>query len=188
MIRVLTQGIAVVCVSLAGVATGAAQSVRFGVGGGLTAPIDDYKDVDKTGWHAVVRADVAIPLSPVGVRVDGLYSRTTHKDINSQPVDGNTKVIGGLASLVWKIPTAVPLVKPYVLAGGGICNVKQTFPSSPGSSEVSETKFTWGAGLGASIGVGPVHAFVEGRYLSVQLSGTPAKFVPVTAGVTFGSK
>jgi opacity protein-like surface antigen len=174
--------------AVVGISRSAAQNVRLGVGGGLTAPQSDYKSVDKTGWHALVRADVAIPLSPVAVRVDGLYSQTSHQDINGSPVDGNTKIIGGLASLVWKIPTAAPMVKPYVLAGGGMSNFKQTFPSSPGTSQVSETKFTWAAGLGLSVGVGPVHGFVEGRYMSVQTSGTPSRFVPVTVGLTFGSK
>jgi opacity protein-like surface antigen len=188
MNRVLKLASVVAVASLARVATMAGQSVRFGVGGGITSPLSDYKQVDKTGWHALVRADFAIPLSPIGIRVDGLYSQTSHQDISGAPVNGNTKVIGGLASVVWKIPTAAPMVKPYVLAGGGVSNFKQTFPSSPGTSEVSETKLTWAAGLGLSVGVGPVHGFVEGRYMSVQTSGTPVKFVPVTVGLTFGSK
>lgn len=188
MNRVLQSVIAVAVVSVASVATVGAQNVRFGVGGGLTSPLSDYKNIDKTGWHGLVRADIGIPMSPVDVRIDGLYSQTSHKDVGGSPVDGNTKVIGGLVNLVYKIPVPAPMVKPYIVAGGGISNFKQTFPSSPGTSEVSETKFTWGAGAGLSVGVGPVHGFVEGRYMSVQLSGTPVKFVPVTVGLTFGAK
>jgi Outer membrane protein beta-barrel domain len=167
-----------------GAPTAAAQSVRFGVGGGATIPLSDYKNMDNTGWHALVKADIAIPLSPVGVRVDGLYAQTDHQ----APATGNTKLIGGLASVVYTIPTAAPIVKPYLLVGGGVYHVKQTFPSQPGTSEFSATKAAFAGGAGVSIGVGPVHAFAEARYTSVQTSGSALQFVPVTAGLSFGSK
>src|SRR5207244_3481855 len=83
------------------------------------SPLSDYKDVDKVGWHATVNATFAIPLSPVGIRVDGLYGQTSHKDIGTTPVDGKTKLIGGLANVVYKIPVPAPMVKPYLLGGVG---------------------------------------------------------------------
>jgi len=46
-------------------------------------------------------------------------------------------------------------------------------------------------GAGVSIGVGPVHAFVEARYMTVpssNVSGNATSFLPITAGLTFGSK
>jgi len=96
MNRVLQVALAVTLGSLAGVAA-AAQGARFGVGGGLLSPMGDYKDLDKTGWHGLVRVDLSIPMSPVGIRVDGLYGQTSHK----APFDGdgNSKGIGGLVSL-----------------------------------------------------------------------------------------
>src|SRR5712691_11937795 len=94
--RVCTAGplvLAVTLGSLAGVAATAAQGARFGVGGGLLSPLGDYKNLDKTGWHGLVRVDFSIPMSPVGIRVDGLYGQTSHK----APFDGdgNSKGIGG---------------------------------------------------------------------------------------------
>lgn len=182
MKRVLHLMIAVAVVSVASAATVAAQSVRFGVGGGLISPLSDYKDADKTGWHALASAEFGIPLSPVGIRVDGLYGQTKHQ----APLDndGNTKLMGALASLVWKIPVSAPLVKPYVLAGGGFYNVKITIPSQ--TVDTSESKFAYAFGAGLNVGVGPLHAFVEGRYVSIQTSGTSTKFIPVTVGLQFG--
>ena len=105
MNRVLQVVLAVTLASLAGVAAVAAQGARFGVGGGLLSPMGDYKDLDKTGWHGLVRVDCSIPMSPVGIRVDGLYGQTSHK----APLDGdgNSKGFGGLASLVWNIPVQI---------------------------------------------------------------------------------
>jgi hypothetical protein len=188
MKRLLQWLTAVVLVMLAGPSGATAQSAKFGLGGGLVVPTSDYNTIDKTGWHVLGKVDFGIPMSPIGVRVDAMYGQTSHKDQGGVAVPGNTKLAGGTAGVVWHIPTAVPGFKPYLLASGGVYNFKQTFPSSPGTSEVSETKFTWGAGVGVTIGVGPVHGFVEGRYMSIQTSATAVKFIPLTVGVTFGSK
>ncbi len=182
MNRVLQLTLAVGVVSLASVATVSAQGAHFGVGGGLTSPMSDYKDLDKTGWHGLVRADVSIPLSPVGIRVDGMYSQTSHQA--AVATDGNTKLIGGLASVVWKIPVPAPIVKPYLVAGGGFFNRKVTIPSQ--TVDTSESKFAYAFGGGVNVGVGPLHLFAEGRYVSIQTD--PAiKFIPLTVGVMFGA-
>jgi len=184
MNRVLQLAIALTVASVASVATAPAQGARFGLGGGLVAPLSDYKDLDKMGWHATANVEFAIPLSPVSVRVDGLYGQTSHKDISGTPITGNTKLIGGLANVVYKIPVPAPIVKPYLLAGGGVYNFHVTAPQA--SIDTSETKFTWDVGGGASFGAGPASFFVELRYVSIQTSGGSTKFVPITAGVTFG--
>ena len=180
MNRVLQVALAVTLGSLAGVAA-AAQGARFGVGGGLLSPSGDFKNLDKTGWHGLVRVDFSIPMSPVGIRVDGLYGQTSHKA--PYDGDGNSKGIGGLASLVWNIPVPALMVKPYVLAGGGFFNLKTTIPSL--SVDTSESKFAYGVGAGVTIGLGPVNFFVEGRYVSVQTDPS-TKFIPLTVGVLFG--
>src|SRR6266545_4706883 len=169
--------------SLGATAIVQAQSARFGIGAGLTAPTSDFGSLDKAGWHVLGKVDFKIPMSPVSVRLDGLYGQTSHDAVYS--TDGNTKLIGGLANVVWTLPVTAPMVKPYLLAGGGVYNVKTKAPSL--GVDTSETKFAFGAGVGASFGAGPVHFFVEGRYVSVRQSDFSRNFLPVTAGVTFGS-
>lgn len=188
MNRVVQGMLVVTLASLASVALVSAQSARFGVGGGLVAPLSDYKDADKAGWQATANVEFGIPLSPVGVRVDGLYGQTKHQDIGTSPVDGKTRLIGGLASVVWSVPIPAPMVKPYVLVGGGFYNVKITLPSAVPPVDNSESKFAYAFGGGLKVGVGPARFFVEGRYVSIQTSGVSTKFIPVTVGVTFGAK
>jgi opacity protein-like surface antigen len=183
MNRVLKVTIAVAVVSVASVTTVAAQSVRFGLGGGLILPMSDYKNLDKTGWHGLALVEFAVPMSPVSVRADVMYGQTSHKDTVGGAVAGNTKLIGGTADLVWHISGLVPGFKPYLLGGVGMYNVKAEYPPA---ASTSATKFTWGLGVGASVGVGPVHGFVEGRYMSVQGSAAALKFIPVTVGLQFG--
>ena len=175
MNRVLQLALAVTAASVAGGATVSAQSARFGLGGGLISPVSDYKNSDKTGWHVFGKVDIGIPMSPVGVRVDAMYGQTSQK----APSTGNTKLAGGTADLVWKIPTVVPGLKPYVVGGVGLYNVNR--------GGGSETKLAWGGGLGTSIDVGPIHGFAEARYISIQFTGGSLKFIPLTVGLSFGS-
>lgn len=175
MNRVFQLAIALGVSTFLGVPGGAAQSAHVSLGGGLTLPLRDYHTSDNTGWHVLGKVDIDIPESPIDVRVDAMYSQTSHKAVSG----GNTKLVGGTADLLYHISTAAPGVKPYIVGGAGVYNV------NAGSG--STTKFTWGAGLGASIGVGSIHAFAEARYISIHLPGTALRFVPVTGGLVFGS-
>src|SRR5207249_4258713 len=119
--------------------------------------------------------------SRVDIRVDALYGQTTHKDIGTTPVSGNTKLYGGLASVVYNIGPKL-MARPYILGGVGAYHVK----IDAAGTIVSETKLAFGLGGGLSVGMGQSHFFVEGRFVSIRESGGSTSFLPVTAGVTFG--
>ena len=167
----------VCCMALAGIAAAQAPSVRFGLGGGAIVPVGDYNKADKIGWHGLGMAQFGLPGSPVDIRVDAVYGQTTHKDIGTTPVSGNTKLYGGLASVVYNIGPKL-MARPYILGGVGAYHVK--------IDVVSETKFAFGLGGGVSVGMGQSHFFVEGRFVSIRESGGSTSFLPFTAGVTFG--
>jgi hypothetical protein len=78
MNRLQRLAIAAALVSVVSATTLTGQSARFGLGGGLISPMSDYKNLDKTGWHAMGNVEFAIPLSPVGVRVDAIYGQSSH--------------------------------------------------------------------------------------------------------------
>src|SRR3989441_8865779 len=137
--------LAVCCTALAGIAAAQAPSVRFGLGGGATAPVGDYKDADEIGWHGLGMVQLALPAVPLEIRVDGLYGRTTHKDISGTAVPGSTKLYGGLAHLVYSIgPDG--LMRPHVLRGIGIYHRPRHVPGSPGG----ETRVALGGGGGGA--------------------------------------
>ena len=175
MNRVRQIAAAVAVATVVSVSAGTAQSARFGLGGGVTLPLREYHTTDNAGWHLLGKVEIDIPESPIDVRVDGMYSRTGQK----APSTGNTTLAGGTADLLYHIPTSVPGLRPYVLGGAGAYNVDVNGGST--------TKFSWGAGLGASFEVGAIHAFAESRYISIHLPGTALRFVPITAGLVFGS-
>jgi opacity protein-like surface antigen len=164
-----------------------AQAYRFGIGGGVLLPMSDYKDVDKAGWVAGADATYWLTGMAVGIRVEGSYSQTTHKDILGVAVDGNSKILGGMADVVYAFGTSASQVRPYILGGIGVFNVKVTSPSF--AVDTSETKvgFGGGAGLALKLGTSGARVFVEGKFMSVSTSGSSTTFVPIRAGIRFGS-
>src|SRR5207302_10495247 len=106
-----------------------------------------------------------------------LYSLHHHLYLHSFPTRRSSDL---------KIPVPAPVVKPYLLAGGGVYNLKIKATSGSATIDTSETKFTWDFGGGATFGAGPASFFAEIRYVSIQESGGSTKFVPITVGVTFG--
>jgi len=75
-------------------------------------------------------------------------------------------------------------VKPYVLGGLGLSNVK----FSAGGTDQSETKvsFGFGAGVAFPLGTGGNRLFAETRYTSVSTSGSSVTFLPLVVGISFG--
>lgn len=167
--------------SLAGAGSLAAQGVRFGVGGGLLLPTGDYKNGDKAGFLAGADGTYWLAGQQIGIRLDASYSQTSEK---SGVLAHKTKMIGGLAEVVYAFMTPSDQVRPYVLGGVGLFNVKL----SAGGADTSETKVAFGGGAGVAfkIGAGSTRLFVEGRYTSVKAFDTTLPFLGVKAGVRFG--
>lgn len=150
------------------------EGIRFGVGGGLTLPMGTFGDFDKAGWNLVGLIQFPISQSPIHLRFDAMYGQTSHKS----PASGNTTLTGATADLLYHLGDRAAKVRPYVLGGLGFYNVDV--------GGTSESKLAFGFGGGILFGVGTMHAFLEGRYMSVQTSGSSTNFLPISVGVMFG--
>jgi hypothetical protein len=167
------------------VSTASAQDARFNVGAGWMLPTGDYWNKPNVyhesqsagaAWQLMGAVEVTIPRAPVGLRVDGMYGKIRRH--GSFDVNGSTKLNGGTADLVYRIGAPMVPVRLYLLAGLGYYSVDLGLGS--------ESNVGYNAGTGLSIGAGPTKVFVEGRYISVQTSGSAMNFFPVTAGLSFG--
>ncbi len=178
MKRMVLAVFAVMC--LAGVGSLSAQQFRYGVSGGLLMPMGDYKNADKAGFLVGVDGTYWLTGNQVGIRLDASYSTTSEK-ANVTP--HKTKMLGGMAEIVYAFMTPADPIRPYILGGAGVFNVKL----SAGGADTSETKFGFGggAGLAFKLGAGSTRLFVEGRYTSVKTFGVTLPFLGVKAGVRF---
>ncbi|MEP7087793.1 MAG: outer membrane beta-barrel protein [Gemmatimonadota bacterium] len=199
MKRILT-GAAVLGFSIFASATVSAQAmgemanktpVQFGVLGGATFPVSDYKSVLKTGWNAGAFVNLGIANWPVGVRIDGQWNQFAVKNLSGV----HFRDLHGTADLVANVGNG-KAVKFYVLGGVGVYNIKATGSNDGvdyGSSK-SATKFGLNGGAGFKFNVGSLSPFVEARYHYVFLNGNDfsnngsnPKFqmIPVSIGLSF---
>jgi len=184
MRKLLGSALVLAVLVFAGTAAAAAQSdVRFGLGAGVVIPMGDYSDDvawgDKLGFLFGAGASIGLGTAPVRIRVEGSYSQTAHDSAAWGGVDGNTKILGGMASVVYPFETAGK-VKPYVLAGIGYYSVKESI------LDESESGVGFGGGAGLMLAAGSANILLEVRYLTSKAGGLNFARLPIMVGVSFG--
>ncbi len=171
-------GLAILAVALCVVAARPAMAqgtLRYGVSAGLLMPTGTYNTNDKMGWVAGAGATYWLP-GNVGIRGDLSYSTTSHNASS-----GNTKIIGGMASVVYALMPASAPARLMVTGGVGYFNAKESVTST----SASKVGFGLGAAVAFKLGTGSTRLVVGSRYTSVS-TATKLTFVPITVGLTFG--
>lgn len=174
--------------------------LSFGLGGGVTVPVDDAKNAFDHGFngHGFVRLN--LPVFPIQPRLDFTFQKLDIKDISFvDPTlgaggtfnEGEQSVFSGLAQAQLALIKAGP-IQPYLVAGVGISSLKTKLEGEPGTDNVSEsaTKLTVNGGAGLNVKLGPVSGFVEGRLNNIVNDGELMDFkfvqlVPVSFGLVF---
>ena len=156
-----------------------AQGTTLGIGVGITNPMSDYGDKnvygDKMGFHFGVGGSFALGTAPVRLRVEGTYTQTSHQDAAG---GGNTKLMGGMVSVVYPFATAGK-IKPYILGGVGFYNIKESL------SDTSKTSVGFGGGAGIRFPMSSASLFVEARYLTAKAFDLTFAQLPITVGLSF---
>src|SRR5215211_1420641 len=160
-----------------------AQGAEFSLGGGVDLPLGDFDDVAKLGFHGLAGVSVVPTNWPVGIQVDGNYSRFS----DDTPFDVKFQLIYGTGNIVYKFKTSEDTrFRPYLIGGGGVYNFKVKGDDVPAGVDDSETKFGINAGAGFDFKAGSAGIFVEGRFHDVFTSGSNTTFIPFTVGVRLG--
>ena len=152
------------------------EGFRFGLGLGPSLPMGDLGDADKMGINILGIFETPLADSPLYLRVDGLYSSTSH-----DAVDGSTSILGGTVSALYHFSAPAAQARPYLLGGLGIYNVDFDLTGVD-----SETKIGFAFGGGVTFNIGGFNAFAEARFVSVQTSGSSTTLLPLTVGMMFG--
>lgn len=147
-------------------------------------PMGSYGDIDKLGWVAGAGGTYWLTGNSLGIQVDASYSQTAH-DANVTGFDGNSKIIGGLASLVYGLMPASAPARPFISGGVGYYNVKAD-DGAGGSVSESKVGFGIGAGVSLKLGTGSNRLVIGTRYTSVSTTGESTTFLPLTVGLSFG--
>lgn len=172
-------GLVLVAVALCVVAArpAMAQGLHYGVSAGLLMPLGNYGDFDKMGFVAGAGVTKWLPAGNIGVRGDLSYSQTSHDGFA-----GSSKIIGGMASVVYALQPASAPARLMVTGGLGYYNLKD----SEASQSVSKIGFGVGAAVAFKLGTGSNRIVVGTRFTSVSTEGGSTTFLPITVGLTFG--
>jgi hypothetical protein len=150
-----------------------AQGVRWGPMVGVLMPMGDYNTIDKMGWVVGLGVTKWMTGGMLGLRVDGSYSTTSHDGFA-----GNTKIMGGMASVVYGLAPPDASARPLLTGGVGLYNVD-------GGGSETKIGFGFGAAVAFKMGTGSTRLVVATRFTSV--STTPSlTFLPITVGLSFG--
>ena len=180
MKRTLLAVITVGTLAMAAAPTLSAQGIRWGVNAGVLMPMGDYNTADKPGWIVGGGATNWLPGGMLGIRGDVSYGQTKHDSAG-----GSTKIVGGMASLVYGLGSISAPARPFVTGGVGVYNVKIDV-TGLGSGSETKIGFGMGAGVMFKLGTGGMRGVIATRFTSVSTSGSSTTFLPITVGLTFG--
>jgi hypothetical protein len=185
MKRVFRSVTAFAFVSVVAAWTAQAQTpVQFGVGGGITVRSGRALADFKTGWNGQALVRFKPATLPVGIQIDGNYHQLKFNTDSTAGVKGKLQIWDGTADVVYTFQTAAESqFHPYVIAGGGIYNVK-TKPDVGVS--VSQTKGGLNAGAGFDFNVSSAALYIEGRFHNVFVTGPDIHLIPINIGIKFG--
>jgi opacity protein-like surface antigen len=184
-------GFAVIASSGASAQMATKSPIQFGVMGGVTLPVSDFKNVLKTGWNAGALLNFGFADSPVALRVDGSFNQFNFKNISGP----HYRVIDGTADAVFNFGSTSP-AKFYLIGGAGVYNLKITNPGQDLSqfNTNSVTKFGLNGGAGVKFALASLTPFIEARYHYVFLKGSDfenngsnpkLQMIPISVGLTF---
>jgi hypothetical protein len=113
-----------------------------------------------TGYDIAAHIGFKPALSPVGLRVEGMFNQF---DLKGTGTDFKAKILAGTANLVIMSSAAPGSMRPYFIGGAGVYNLKLSSSSLNASSD-SETKFGLNGGAGLDLALSGINVFAEARY------------------------
>jgi hypothetical protein len=163
---------------------------RIGFGGGVSVPTSDVRDALENGINgqAFVLIDTGF-LPPFRLNLG--YQRFDYREVLGGGVQGNTRILSGVAGVNMSLFTIGPL-RPYVMAGLGAFAVRDQLDAEaagPARSE-SVTQFGIDGGAGLAFRLGRLEAFVEGRVQNIYtdagaIDSRSIRAIPVSFGILF---
>lgn len=187
-------------------ATSPTKPISIGVSGGVAVPSGELSNGrnngfsgTNTGYNITGSIAFAFPVVPFAVRVDASYNRFGTKNLVflaiAPPCSGvcnapagpggynaDVRVLAYTANLLYALPWRTPVIRPYILGGGGVYNVVQE-PTVGGN--YSQTNAGYELGAGATVPLSVFKIFIEARYQRVNQHSGSVAFMPISVGVEF---
>jgi len=168
--------------------------ISIGISGGVSVPMSELANGSgeftgvNTGYNVTGSLGIGLPVVPFSLRADVAYNGFASKNVQfpatnpGNRFNADARVLGFTANVVFPIHLPAPIVRPYLIGGAGVYDVRIS-PTTGGST--SQSNFGFNIGAGVSVPFVLFDGFVEARYHHVNQSGGTMAFVPITVGVMF---
>jgi hypothetical protein len=168
----------------------------WGLGGGLTAPRQQYNTIFEPGFNITTMLGWDPIGSPFGVRIDAEYDQFSERSqfagLAADPQIIAVNLDGKLRFPLYGVETG-GRAHLYAIGGGSWFYHKNLLygpTGAPANATIGgfadrdswESDFGWNAGAGVGFGFGPSDLFVEARWMQIKGSRS---FVPIIVGITF---
>lgn len=173
----------------------APKMLRFGLGGGVSLPVNHVKDTLKNGYVLQGVVSLLLPGSPFALRATANYNRFQGRDTftTSAGVSHGT-IISGLGNLSFYL-IHKGFLQPYVSAGLGAFSVGTTTTVAGADSTDTKLHFGLNAAAGAEFHFSPsVSGYLEARLenvytekgFSAEVTDTKnIRVLPIVFGIMF---
>ena len=163
-----------------------ASPLSFTVFGGAAIPVGEGAGNINTGYTVGAAADLHVPASVIGVRLEGLYANYGAKGLSGTGVSANATDLGANLNLVLRVPINVSSpITPYLTAGPSFSRIKGSVNQGNSSFSVTENHWGFNAGGGVDIGIGALALRLDARYKRISTNEDAYQSVPVTVGIRF---
>jgi hypothetical protein len=143
------------------------------LGGGVSLPVGNFGDADKTGWHGAA----ALGYKPAASKMEYLVDASYHHLVSKSFADAHNNLFIAMARANYWAGNKV-----YVIGGAGVMRDEFSSTTLGITSKATASAFALTGGLGLSLNKS---IFVEGRVINGFTKGSATTLIPVTIGVKF---
>jgi opacity protein-like surface antigen len=176
--------------TLSGASSAQAQisnPVKFTIFGGAALPVGDTKDAVKTGYTVGGALDFRVPLSPLGIRGEVVYSGLDAKGLDGSGFNADVSDFGANINLVGWLPTlpGAPM-QAYFTGGPSFSHLKVSASGNGLSESAAENHWGFNLGAGLQFSLGGLGTRLDARYRRISMGdGDNFSIIPITFGITF---
>ncbi len=182
--RLIRAAFAITTLALAGallpLSAGAQAIAMLGLSAGAAVPMGKISDPYSTGFNAMASLGFGGGEEiPVSLRFEGAYTKFNGSTATGvTPVSG-VRIWSGNVSAIVAFPGG-EIVRPYILTGGGVYNMKSVAANSSSSND-----FGVSGGIGLGIDLSGFNTFAEARINHVFTENGATRFAPIVFGILF---
>ncbi len=157
-----------------------AQAIAMlGLSAGAAVPMGKISDPYSTGFNAMASLGFGGGEEiPVSLRFEGAYTKFNGSTAIATPVTG-VRIWSGNVSAIVSFPGG-EILRPYVLTGGGVYNMKSLAANSNSSND-----FGVHGGVGIGLDLSGFNTFAEARVNHIFTENGATRFAPIVFGILF---